>query len=441
VPVGVHAPTLPPWLAAVIMRLLEKQPGDRYADAGALVRALELGEAGAVAAPPLPAAPTAAPAGFSASATFGVAVAPPAAAPVFVGSSPESALDRARWNAPPVVRFRQRLLRWGIVASAMTFFGLVGGSGQLLFWGVLMGIWAVRPYFKLTNRDGYDWRDVFRQPRDRLFFDVAADSIDNARALFDREKRTELRQKLRAMRSNDPSSWSALPPAPPVMAPLPASLIAAPAPGAAGAGGGPAPLSPPAASTPQSSARGAESDDVGGLATLEVLNGAHGAVVRRAAADRAAVRQEVARLGPADRALLPDVVPTVEALVVRIAALATALHRLDADLAPDALPELDKRIAGAEAGPSATPDRDRKLALLRRQRATLQDLADRRAALSAQLESAGLILQNIRFDLLRLRSAGVQSAIDDVTSATQEARALSREIGHVLNAAEELKTI
>jgi hypothetical protein len=40
-----------------------------------------------------------------------------------------------------------------------------------------------------------------------------------------------------------------------------------------------------------------------------------------------------------------------------------------------------------------------------------------------------------------MRSAGVQSALDDVTSATQEARALSREIGHVLNVAEELKAI
>ena len=68
-------------------------------------------------------------------------------------------------------------------------------------------------------------------------------------------------------------------------------------------------------------------------------------------------------------------------------------------------------------------------------------MSDRRAALFSQLESAGIILQNIRFDLLRLRSAGVQSAIDDVATATQEARALSREIAHVLSAAEELKAV
>jgi serine/threonine-protein kinase len=181
-------------------------------------------------------------------------------------------------------------------------------------------------------------------------------------------------------------------------------------------------------------------DQAATLASPEILNGAYGPQVRRAAADRAAVRDLVARLGAADRAMLPDVVQTVDALAMRIAGLATALHRLDGDLAPDALPELDKRIGAAELDISA-PDRDRRLALLRRQRATLQDLSDRRAALFSQLESAGIILQNIRFDLLRLRSAGVQSAIDDVATATQEARALSREIAHVLSAAEELKAV
>jgi len=201
-----------------------------------------------------------------------------------------------------------------------------------------------------------------------------------------------------------------------------------------------APVSPPPASPPAPVITTPQ-DDGTALATAEVLNSRYGAIVRRAAGDSAAVRQEVGRLGAADRALLPDVGGVVEALVKRIASLATALHRLDGDLAPDALPELDKQIAAAEAESTATPDRERKLGLLRRQRATLQDLADRRAMLSAQLENAGIVLRNIRLDLVRLRSAGVQSAIDDVATATQEARALSREIAHVLNAAEELKSV
>ena len=49
------------------------------------------------------------------------------------------------------------------------------------------------------------------------------------------------------------------------------------------------------------------------------------------------------------------------------------------------------------------------------------------------------MLQNLKLDLLKLRSSGIGSAIEDETSATQEARALSRDIGHVLEAAEDLK--
>ena len=71
--------------------------------------------------------------------------------------------------------------------------------------------------------------------------------------------------------------------------------------------------------------------------------------------------------------------------------------------------------------------------------ATLDDLLGRRESLVSQLESAVLMLQNIRIDLIALRSAGVQSSIDDVSGATQEARALSRDIGHVLEAAKQVR--
>ena len=50
------------------------------------------------------------------------------------------------------------------------------------------------------------------------------------------------------------------------------------------------------------------------------------------------------------------------------------------------------------------------------------------------------MLRNLKLDLLSLRSAGVQSALDEVSNATQEARALSREIGHVLEAAKAIRT-
>jgi serine/threonine-protein kinase len=174
------------------------------------------------------------------------------------------------------------------------------------------------------------------------------------------------------------------------------------------------------------------------LVPADILAGPHGASVMRAAEDEAEILDAIGKLAKTDRDMIPDVRPTVDALVERVAALAQALHRLDHDVTPDTLARLDTRIAAAEAQPESS-EREKKLTLLRRQRATLDDLLGRRESLVSQSESAVLMLQNIRIDLIALRAAGVQSSIDDVSGATQEARALSRDIGHVLEAAKQVR--
>jgi len=176
------------------------------------------------------------------------------------------------------------------------------------------------------------------------------------------------------------------------------------------------------------------------LAPAEVLAGGHGDVVRRAAVDRAMMVDIMNGLRPVEKELIPDVIPTVDALANRVGSLATMLHRLDADVSGTSLGALDSRIAALSTEP-ATADQERRLSLLQRQRTSLRDLLERRRTLESQLESAGLMLQNLKFDLLKLRSSGIGSTIEDNTSATQEARALSRDIGHVLEAAEDLKNI
>jgi serine/threonine-protein kinase len=175
-----------------------------------------------------------------------------------------------------------------------------------------------------------------------------------------------------------------------------------------------------------------------GLVPPEVLDGPHGAKVMRAVEDEAEIIEAIEKLSKADRDMIPDVRPTVESLVERVAALAQALQRLDQDVTPETLSRIDARISAASAEPD-TSDREKRLTLLRRQRATLDDLLGRRESLVSQFESASLMLQNIRIDLIALRAAGVQSSIDDGSSATQEARALSRDIGHVLEAAKQVR--
>jgi serine/threonine-protein kinase len=179
------------------------------------------------------------------------------------------------------------------------------------------------------------------------------------------------------------------------------------------------------------------------LAPAHVLAGPHGATVRRAAEDRASVEETLGRLAPAEREMIPDVLPTVISLAERVGSLATTLHGLDADVSAASVTSLDQRIATlkTEAGDEPSAEQERRIALLERQRATIAELMERRGALSGQLESASLALHNLRLDLIKLRSSGLGSAMSDLTSATQEARAISREIGHAVDAVGEVRRL
>ncbi|MGH7561845.1 MAG: serine/threonine-protein kinase [Gemmatimonadales bacterium] len=175
------------------------------------------------------------------------------------------------------------------------------------------------------------------------------------------------------------------------------------------------------------------------LAPREVLDSSHGDAIRRAAKERSEILDLVASLSKADRELLPDLEPTVHALVERVAHLAMSVCRLEEDMDPAMMDELEAQIAEESEGES--PEGERRLALLKRQQGTLEELARRRDALIRQLENANLALGNLRFDLIKLRSSGLESALADVSTATQQARALSRELGAVLDAAEEVRRL
>jgi serine/threonine protein kinase len=176
------------------------------------------------------------------------------------------------------------------------------------------------------------------------------------------------------------------------------------------------------------------------LATRVILDGPFGDVIRRAAADRAAIAEIVGKMSKDDRSLVPDIKPTADALLERVVGLARAIHNMENDVDTAQLAELNARIASLR-GDASTPEEERRVALLHHQRDTLDELSRRRTAMTKQMESAALTLGNLRLDLIRLRSAGFGSSIREVSSATQQARALSNEIDTFLAAAEELREL
>src|SRR5438876_842310 len=146
------------------------------------------------------------------------------------------------------------------------------------------------------------------------------------------------------------------------------------------------------------------------------------------------------RVPKSERKLLPDVIATVDGLLKRAEDLARAAHAMSGDVDQKALSRLDDKLALTKREPESA-ERERQLNLLQRQRQTLANLITRRQLVEDQLEASVLAMQNVRFDLLRLRSAGVAAVLDDLTHATQQARALSRDVDHAIAAAGEIREV
>ena len=166
--------------------------------------------------------------------------------------------------------------------------------------------------------------------------------------------------------------------------------------------------------------------------------GAHVSSVLQVYGDRLAILKLMSKLPASERKMLPEVQQTADALYARAADLARTLQAMDSNLDSENLSQIDERIAALSREPD-DPERSRRLSLLERQRESIGVLRERRSQVASHLESCVLAMQNVRFDLLRLRSAGVAAVLGDLTQATQQAKALSRDVDNAIAAAGEIR--
>ncbi|HZK78489.1 MAG TPA: protein kinase, partial [Gemmatimonadaceae bacterium] len=204
VPVDERRLDLPADLARVIMILLEKDPANRFPDAESVVTALSSGVMPTLRTAQAPASVPAygligSPglSGFPSrhDSTLSHGTAATRTGSGMRGGRIPSTEELDRWNAEPVKKFRKKLapyLAVNAIIIPVSLFGQGGFFTVTAIWSIIMAV----QYSKLWQ-EGYNWRDVFRQPRDRLIFDVAAETIDDARALFDETKRAQVRARAR----------------------------------------------------------------------------------------------------------------------------------------------------------------------------------------------------------------------------------------------------
>jgi serine/threonine-protein kinase len=144
-----------------------------------------------------------------------------------------------------------------------------------------------------------------------------------------------------------------------------------------------------------------------------------------------------------DRSRIPDVAPTAISLVHKVEQLTATLAATDEALALRPLAAVDEEIERLEA--AANPNdansetRVRRLASLRRERRATLEIERRREESIARLDACTLALENMRLDLVRLRTGG--SSVQSVTQVAEAAMALARDVDRVVGAAQEVRAL
>ena len=399
-PIQQRRTDVPEDLARSIMMLLEKDPANRFPSASALVAALDtrmLPERAArepeqVAAVPMRGSGGAAGTGQSLG-PAGDGAYPLEAEELYSPSVDE----RARWEAPLVNAFRRKLAPYLFVNSVILIASIVGDSD---FFGITV-LWSIYMAFKYAKlwADGYDWRDVFRQPRDRELIDVFDDVMTHVRALFDGKQRQKLREQRRARKLARRSGGVTL------GGSLPAGAVPTSVPGNTRAAG------------------------------------PYSGRIRQAAADRDEIARLMDLMPSSERGRLAEVTRSAAALFERIQGLAISLNDLERSLTPGATDNIESEIARLEgaANPlerAASEDRVRRLAYLRRQRRAMADLSQRREAVAGKLETCAVALQNMRLDMMRLRMG--DQTHQNITTLANNALSLADSVDNALYVADEM---
>jgi serine/threonine protein kinase len=416
IPVGERWPDLPPDLSRAVMMCLEKDPADRFPSAAAFAVALDGG-----GMPTLTTRASTAASREERAQTRQREVTEalrdrytPLAHTPYTPSTPTPE-ELSKWNAPMVVSFRRKLAPYLAVNAILVPISLFSNHDFI----ALTVIWTVGLAFKYSKlwAAGYDWRDVFRQPRDRLIFDVAAETIDDARALFDEKKRAQVRARAR---SRGQGLFSPIPPLPSIPFQL-YPRINAPT--------GATPLSPMPAGAPGPFA-----------------DSRFGSAIREAESDHREIHRQLLNMPADERQQIPEVATSADAVFRKVQQLALSLSDMDRGAGRETPEAVEKEISTLEsqANPldyGASESRVRRLAMLRRQRRALAEVSRKKQEAQAKLDNCRQLLRSMRLELVRFRTGGLNAQPTGLTIVTQQAQSVVREIGYLSDANAELNAL
>ncbi len=416
IPVDERWPDLPPDLSRAVMMCLEKDPADRFPSAAAFAVALDGGGMPTLATRASSAAATQARAQTrEREVTEALRDRYTPAAPTSYTPSAPTPDEMSKWNAPMVVSFRRKMAPYLAVNAILVPISLFSNHDFI----AVTVVWTVALAFKYSKlwAAGYDWRDVFRQPRDRLMFDVAAETIDDARALFDEKKRAQVRARAR---SRGQGMFSPISPLPSMQPFQPYPRVNAP---------GGATLSPIPAGAPGPFA-----------------DSRYGSAIREAESDHREIHRQLLNMPPDEREQIPEVATSADAVFRKVQQLALTLSDMDRGAERESPEAVEKEISTLEsqANPldyGASEGRVRRLAMLRRQRRALAEVGRKKLEAQNKLDNCRQLLRSMRLELVRFRTGGLNAQPTGLTMVTQQAQSVVRDIGYLSDANAELNAL
>jgi len=418
IPVDERWPDLPQDISRAVMMCLEKDPNDRFPNAAAFAVALSGGSMPTLATrastPAITTEPRRGIPDITSSGRERSRTAPYSIPQTPYNPSQPTHDELSRWNAPQVVSFRRKLAPYLAVNAILVPISLFSNHDFI----ALTVMWTVFLAFRYSKlwAAGYDWRDVFRQPRERLFFDVAAETIDDARALFDEKKREEVRRRARARGQGMFSPMSPLPTMQPFQ-PYPR------------VGGPTTSLSPIPAGAPGPFA-----------------DSRYGSAIRDAESDHREIHRQLLNMPPDDREQIPEVGTSADQVFRKVQQLALSLSDLDRSAGRETSEGVEREIDTLESQANpldyrASEERVRRLAMLRRQRRALADIGRKKKETQEKLDHCRQILRSMRLELVRFRTGGLNAQPAGLTMVTQQAQAVVREMGYLAEANAELNAL
>jgi serine/threonine protein kinase len=420
IPVDERWPDLPQDLSRAVMMCLEKDPADRFPNAAAFAVALEGGSMPTLATRASSAVSTSASRSSERAETREREITErlrdrytPATQSSYASSQP-TVEEMRRWEEPKVVSFRRKLAPYLAVNAILVPISLFSNHDFI----ALTVIWTVALAFKYSKlwAAGYDWRDVFRQPRNRLMFDVAAETIDDARALFDDKKREQVRARAR---SRGQGMFSP-------MSPLPAMQPFQPYPRM---GGPTTSLSPVPAGSP-----------------APFADTRYGSAIREAESDHREIHRQLLNMPQDDKDQIPEVAASADAVFKRVQQLALTLSDMDRSAGRETPEGVEREITTLEsqANPldhNASEGRVRRLAMLRRQRRALAEIARKKKEAQEKLDHCRQLLREMRLELVRFRTGGLHAQPTGLTMVTQQAQSVVREMSYLSDANAEINAL